>query len=185
MKSKHISGSSTATTIGWRETAAELGGRDLASEAKKTCPSRGFLCLFCQVRPLSQGTEKHGNSLLASTWECVCGCVCWFNPLLPFWQRWLPKWMSGAPGQRSTEPPPQAVPSSDCARRGWLRVCSYVLASPYKSWMSLLLEYQTLLINKYYKALCLIHILQQQFPQISLFILQNNTSSKGETANIS
>lgn len=89
--------------------------------------------------------------------------------------------MSGTPRQRSTEHPPQAVPSSRLlSQRLTQGLLSYVLALPYKSWMSLLLECQMLLINKYCKALHLIHILQQQFPQVSLFILENNTFSKGK-----
>lgn len=89
--------------------------------------------------------------------------------------------MSGTPRQRSTEHPPQAVPSSRLlSQRLTQGLLSYVLALPYKSWMSLLLECQMLLINKYCKALHLTHILQQQFPQVSLFILENNTFSKGK-----
>lgn len=158
MKSKHVSGSSTATITGWRETTGQPHGWDLPSEAKKICPSRGFLCLFCQVR---SSLSLRAQSSMQIAFPHQCGAWGGEGTLIHFCSSDRDGFQSGCQephGRGVLSPsqvaPPQAAPSSRLLARMLTQgLLSYVLALPYKSWMSLLLKCQVSLINKYHKAL--------------------------------
>lgn len=93
--------------------------------------------------------------------------------------------MSGTPWQGALSTHPRQFLPPDCSQTLTQGFLSHGLALPHKFWRPLLLQCQILLINKYCKALCLSPILRQQLAQVSLFILENNTFPKGNTANIS